>query len=146
MRIIRLFKRDIIKSTYINNIHILFRFGIYKKLYDLYDSSMAISNYSHDNKIVKRISNEPNHWVHYNRYINNVLMYEFKINKFFDYSHEYYFINKCLIKSIRYMCNNYTYKDYEYEKTESYNLNPKVKNSIINKIFNSKLFQFIRYI
>ena len=138
MRLIRSFKRTIIKSTHDHKIHILFYFNTY----DLYDSSITISKHIHNNKIIKRLSNEPNYWVHYRKHIDNMI-YGIDANKFFNYSYEYYFVNKCLIKSISCRYNNYTYEDYEYEKIEGYNFNPKVKNSIINKIRNSKLYQFI---
>ena len=140
MRLIRLYKIYIIKRTSNNYIRISFRFGTHKKTYD---DGMTISNYVHDNKIVARIFND-NNWVHYGRYMNGTLLFNFIINKLFNYSQESYFVNKCLIKNIEQRHNNYTYLDYEYEKTEYYNWNPKVKNSIMNNIRNSKLYQFIK--
>ena len=141
MRLIRSFKIYIIKSIENTTHHVLFLNGVNGKSYDI-NPGIKIFNYKHSKLHTYNKYIYHNHT--YKKYIHGMLIYEFHINKLFFI--ENYFVNKCLIKSIFKRNNCYVYYDFHYEKTENYKYNPKIKNSIINKILSSRLFQFIRYI
>ena len=147
MRIIRLFKRNIIKDVEDWPILIEFNYNVYKKEYYIDNCKIMIINFKRNKQhgCTKYIYST-NYFVYYKKYIHNMLLIDFSVNKSFTHSHEYYFVKQCLIKSIDKIRNLSIYLDYEYEQTEYYKWNPKIKNSIMNNIRNSKLYQFIRNI
>ena len=149
MRLIRSFKRDILKCIENELLEIAFCYGIYATLYIIDNHDINISNYKHYkihgcSKYLYHYGHD-GHWSMYKKYIHGMIICSLSVNVFLTYSKELYFVNKCLIKKIEQRENRNTYVDYIYEKTEDYNLYPKVKNSIINNIRNNKLYQFIEY-
>ena len=143
MRLIRLFKNYIIKSIENTTTHVLFLYGGYGKSYDT-NTSIKIFNYKRSKPHTCNEYTYYNNTHIYKKYIHDMLIYDFYFNKLSSIEH--YLVNKCLIKCIVKYNHRHIYYDYHYEKTENYNYNFNVKNSIINKILSSRLFQFIRYI
>lgn len=119
------------KSTIIHAKIISFYYGKYKKAFETYDNIVVISNYKYnklhysskyynilvgvyENKLMLyRVNNMV--WVSYIQYKNNVLIYA--CDKSINNINEYYYVNKCLIKSIK----SSKTTNYHYEKTEGYN-------------------------